>query len=296
MHNSDLDTSISSDYQKLKDILSTFSLESFNSKADIERYVHTFEIDAICTQVAADSANNPHTHLKRTVMASQDKPFEPEYSDLCRLHYLALTRKPVNVLEFGSGFSTLVFAHAMQVLSKHFHGFAHENFRADKLFHTYSIEEEQRFLDVTKQRLSPQQQEHVSLSRSSVELIQHDNRFATVYSKLPDISPDFIYLDGPSLFGTTNEINGFSMTNQCRMPMSADILRVEFFLEPGTLILVDGRTANARFLRAYLKRDWAYMHDPIGDIHYFELQEDALGKINATKLAFCLNNKWLIQP
>lgn len=294
MHNQVLDTSISPNYQKLKDKLSKFSLSSFNAKADIERYVQAFEIDTICTQIAADSANNPHSELKRTVMASQDKPFEPEYGDLCRLHYLTLTRKPINVLEFGSGFSTLIFANAMEILSEHFQHFAQKHFRADKLFHTFSIEEEQRFLDVTKQRLSLQQQEHVSLSRSSVELIQHDNRFATVYSKLPDISPDFIYLDGPSLFGTTSEINGFSMTNQCRMPMSADILRVEFFLEPGTLILVDGRTANARFLRAYLKRDWAYMHDPIGDIHYFELQEEALGKINATKLAFCLNNKWLV--
>ena len=76
--------------------------------------------------------------------------------------------------------------------------------------------------------------------------------------------------------------------------MSADILRFEFFLEPGTLILIDGRTANARFLKAYLRRNWAYLHDPAGDIHYFELQEEPLGPFNKAKLDFCLNGKWLL--
>ena len=70
------------------------------------------------------------------------------------------------------------------------------------------------------------------------------------------------------------------------MPMSADILRVEFFLEPGTLILVDGRTANVRFLKSYLRRNCAYLHDPIGDIHYVELQEEPLGPFNQLNLAF----------
>ena len=78
------------------------------------------------------------------------------------------------------------------------------------------------------------------------------------------------------------------------MPMSADILRFEFFLEPGTLILVDGRTANARFLKSYLRRGWNYKHDSIGDVHYFELNEDPLGKYNKLKLEFCLDNDWLI--
>jgi hypothetical protein len=78
------------------------------------------------------------------------------------------------------------------------------------------------------------------------------------------------------------------------MPMAADILRMEFFLESGTLILVDGRTANARLLKAFLKRQWAYTHDRHSDIHLFELQEPPLGKINAKKLEFCLANAWLI--
>ena len=43
-----------------------------------------------------------------------------------------------------------------------------------------------------------------------------------------------------------------------RMPMAADILAFERFLLPGTLIVVDGRGANARFLKTNLQRNWEY--------------------------------------
>ncbi len=61
--------------------------------------------------------------------------------------------------------------------------------------------------------------------------------------------------------------------------MSTGILRVEFFLEPGTLIQVDDRTANVRFLKSYLRRKWVHLHDPLGDAHRFELQEEPLGPL-----------------
>jgi hypothetical protein len=182
----------------------------------------------------------------------------------------------------------------MRTLREYFGTWAMENIRAEAPFHVYSVEEEQAFLEITIARLGSLLAPFATVSRSSVNVLIHDDRVATVYSKLPNISPDLIYLDGPSQFATTQEVNGFTFTSKARMPMSADILRFEFFLEPGTLILVDGRTANARFLKAYLRRNWAYSHDPAGDIHYFELQEEPLGPFNKRKLEFCLNGKWLL--
>ncbi len=280
-------------YADIEGHLKQFSLDSFNDPAAVARYLQIFPLDKLCRQIEADRLESKHSALARTVAASQEKPFEPEYDDLCRLHYVALRKKAINILEFGSGFSTVILAEALQRLEQRFGDYARSNFRVDKSFHVYSVEEEQRFLDITRNRLSALS-DYATVNRSSVEMILHDNRIATIYHSLPDICPDFIYLDGPSLFGTTAELNGFTLNNQCRMPMSADILRIEFFLEPGTFILVDGRTANARFLRAYLKRNWAYRHDPIGDIHYFELQEAPLGPVNQRKLAFCLDQHWLL--
>ena len=76
------------------------------------------------------------------------------------------------------------------------------------------------------------------------------------------------------------------------MPMAADILSFEHFLQPGTLIIVDGRTANARFLKCNLQRNWAYFYSPEWDQNFFELQEDPLGIYNKTMLEHCLGEAY----
>ncbi len=72
-----------------------------------------------------------------------------------------------------------------------------------------------------------------------------------------DINPDFIYLDGPDQFNAEGSYNGLSTRHKDFMPMSSDILIFEHFLNPGTIILVDGCTANARFLQKKLAKKLA---------------------------------------
>ena len=292
--NTFLQSNISRNFSPISEFIEKFSVSCFHSKEKIAEYVSYFKLDEVCRSQEVDKKLSQNIRMERTVSPFEEKPFEAEYDDLVRLHYLVLKRKALTTLEFGSGYSTAILAHAKQILASHFEEWAIRNIRVEHPFHVYAIEEEQRFLEITQSRLG-ELSNYASVSRSSVDMILYDNRIASVYSKLPNVSPDFIYLDGPSQFATNAEINGFSFANKCRMPMSADILRFEFFLEPGTLILVDGRTANARFLKAYLRRNWLYEHDPIGDIHYFELDEPPLGKFNQVKLEFCLDEKWLLK-
>ena len=73
-----------------------------------------------------------------------------------------------------------------------------------------------------------------------------------------------------------------------RLPMSADILAFEHFLLPRTLIVVDGRTANARFLKTNLQRNWDYYHSEEYDQHFFELKEAPIGIYNKRQIEFCL--------
>lgn len=285
---------MAADFRKTEESLKQFDLYSFSDAAKVDEYCDLFGIRDACVELEADRVESGTSALMRSVSAAEAKPFAPKWADLCRLHWLQLSRKMLNVLELGSGYSTAVLAHGARTLHGHFAGWAAANLRLETPFHVFSVEEEQRFLEITQARLGEALAPHVTLSRSSVEMILFDERIATVYATLPNVSPDFIYLDGPSQFATTQTLNGFSFSSPARMPMSADILRFEFFLEPGTLILVDGRTANARFLRHYLKRNWAYRHDTEGDVHYFELQEAPLGKYNERKLAFCLGGRWLL--
>ena len=75
--------------------------------------------------------------------------------------------------------------------------------------------------------------------------------------------------------------------------MSADVLSIEYFLLPGTMIIIDGRTANARFLKNNLQRDWSYQHFIDQDYHLFELVEEPLGLLNRVELewkSYNMNN------
>ena len=108
------------------------------------------------------------------------------------------------------------------------------------------------------------------------------------YKNLPNICPDLIYLDGPDQFSPAGDVRGVNTRNPDRLPMSADILAIENFLLPGTLIVVDGRTANSRFLKANLQRNWYYHHSYKYDQHYFELLEKPLGIYNKKQIDFCL--------
>lgn len=276
-----------------------FALDDFDDTAAAARYIEAFGLRDLCRALDVDGApaptNIPDTGNAKPPTAFETKPYEPVYADLARLHFLCLKRKALTVLEFGSGYSTVVMADAMARLHNRFAPWAARNLRVDDPFHVHAVEEAHRFVEITRQRLhAASVEDRASVRHSSVEIHLHDSRLSTVYSKLPNVAPDLIYLDGPSQYATAQEINGLSFASKARMPMSSDILRFEFLLEPGALIVVDGRTANARFLQAYLRRNWAYRHLPHGDIHLFELQESPLGKYNHRKLEFCLDQTWLL--
>jgi hypothetical protein len=117
-------------------------------------------------------------------------------------------------------------------------------------------------------------------------MTQWNGRIATEFKTLPLVNSDFIYLDGPDQFDVLGDVNGISTRHKDMLPMACDILKIEHFLTPGTILVVDGRTANARFLHANLQRDWDYEHHIEEDRHVFTLVEAPLGKHNANQLRF----------
>ena len=68
--------------------------------------------------------------------------------------------------------------------------------------------------------------------------------------------------------------------------MSCDILKIEFYLIPGTILLVDGRKANVEFLIKNFKRNWKYKYLKEIDQHLFFLDEKPWGKKNLQLLKF----------
>lgn len=224
---------------------------------------------------------------------SSDIVIPPDAVDLARLHWLVMQRKVTTVLEIGVGFSTTVLADAISRNKEQHHEFVSQHLRRGNAFEIHSVDAHSNFIDMTRDRMAEHLKPYVSFCQSNVKMSEFEGRICTYFDRLPNICPDLIYLDGPDQFAVKNDVRGISTAADDRLPMSADLLSIEHFLLPGTLIVVDGRAANARFLNRNFQRDWHYVHDKEGDVHLFELRETPLGRVNAKQIEFCLGPEWI---
>ena len=211
-------------------------------------------------------------------------PYSAELDDLIRLHYLVTSRKVITVLEIGVGNSTIVLDHALEQNKLKYGDFVKKNLRRSNPFECHSVDNNEHWIDITK--LNNPSLKNVTFHYCPCHVTTFNQRICTLYDNLPNIVPNLIYLDAPDQFSPTGDVNGISTRNPDRLPMSADILTFEHFLHPGTLIVVDGRTANARFLKINLQRKWKYRHFEKFDQSIFYLDEKPLGKYNREQLRF----------
>ena len=218
-------------------------------------------------------------------------PYLIEYDDLIRLHHLVISRKVTTILEFGVGKSTLVFNHALNHNKLLHTDFVHSQLRRSNPFECHSLDNSMDWIKSTEETYP--NLENIHYHFSNLETSTFNDRICTFYSHLPNICPDFIYLDAPDQFSSEGSVRGISTRHTDRMPMSADILAIENFLLPGTLIVVDGRTANAIFLRNNFQRNWQHIYSEEFDQHFFELQEQPLGPYNKKQIEYCLGADWL---
>lgn len=208
-------------------------------------------------------------------------PFPPVAEDLARLHRLIRKRKAFTVLEFGSGLSTIVMADALSKNKADFLAIEEKpELRNRFMFQIFSVESDKQWIEHSQSNFPKHLLEHVNFHYSAIKIDTFNGRICHFYDNLPDIVPDFIYLDGPNPKDVKGNVNG--MTFQCdeRTVMAADLLLMESILLPGTFILVDGRTNNARFLKNNFQRNFEMSWDKDDDITSFELKEERLGKYN----------------
>jgi hypothetical protein len=208
-------------------------------------------------------------------------PFPPEPADLVRLHKLIRQRKCFTVLEFGVGYSTVVMADALQKNQSDWDKLPQKpEVRNHFMFHLFSVDSSEYWIESIKNRIPEHLNSRVNIQFSEVEIGTFNGQLCHYYKKIPDIVPDFIYLDGPSPKDVKGDIHGLSFQCDERTVMAGDLLLMESTFLPGTFILVDGRTNNARFLENNFKRKYRIKWDKIKDITTFELREERLGKYN----------------
>lgn len=258
-------------------------------KEDVDDYLQRCGLDLLLDPNAENLPREDPDFVERGNTAA----LGPQWSDLVTLHRLIRRRRVTTILEFGCGWSTLVMAHALRMNREEFGGAVGASLRRNNPFEIHSVDDMPEFIEVARGRLPEDLTGLVTFLRSEVCMTTFADRICTEYHAIPNISPDLIYLDAPSQDSALGSVSGITTAHPDRVPMSCDILKIEHFLLPGTLLVVDGRTANARFLRSNFQRHWNHEHDTEGDVHYFELVEQPLGRYNQAQIEFCLGSQWL---
>ncbi len=257
-------------------------------KKESEKFIEDFFIKKGLKSLVIESK-------KKTILnnkLSSKKTFSPELKDLYRLYKFIILNNRTTIMEFGSGWSSLIFNLALNDLKKK-NSKKKKLLRRKNLFELFILENNKKYLSISKNRiknynniLKIKNPIKVNYNFSEVKMTLFENRISTYYQKLPLCNPDFIYLDGPDQFNIKGEINGISTRHLDFMPMSCDILKLENFYIPGTIIICDGRAANAKFLKDNFRRKWKYKNDKINDQHIFVLVDQSLGKLNDLLLDF----------
>ena len=232
--------------------------------------------------------------LNETVDPYNEIPFAPEFDDLARLHYITLNRKVTTILEFGVGKSSIIFSDALRTNKEKWFSYTSKNLRKSNLYECYTFNNNNQWINECRLKTPSElvSNNFVLFHKAELNTSTFNGKVCTFFDPIPNISPDLIYLDAPDQFSPKGDIKGISTRHSDRMPMSGDILLFEHFLQPGTLIIVDGRTANARFLKSNFQRDWAYYYEKDWDQHFFELQEDPIGVYNKKQIQHCLGNEF----
>lgn len=205
--------------------------------------------------------------------------FAPQLADLVRLHRLVRSRMAATVLEFGVGFSTVIVADALQKNEADFAALKEKpRLRNSKPFHLYAVDASRHWIAETRKRIPAGLSKRVTLSHSGVEAGTYRDQLCHYYKRLPNVVPDFIYLDGPSPKDVKGSVRGLDFSIDERTVMAADILLMESTLLPGAFIIVDGRVNNARFLERNFKRNFVHSYSAADDITTFTLDEPPLGR------------------
>jgi len=218
-------------------------------------------------------------------------PYPIEIDDLIRLHYLIRTRKVITVLEFGVGKSTVIFDNALEQNKIEYQDKVKKDLRVLNAFECHSLDNNKDWIENTKKEFP--KLKNVTFNYSECEMNLFMSKICCSYKKLPSILPDFIYIDAPDQHSIKGSVNGISTKNSDLPVMSSDVLLIENFLMPGTLVVVDGRGANSQFLKNNLQRNWIYNYNEEYDQHFFELCEKPIGIFNYRKIDFCLGKKWI---
>ena len=207
-------------------------------------------------------------------------PYLPDLEDIIRLHFFTKMRNVTTILELGVGYSTIAMADALLVNKKKISQKDIKKIRRDNLFEIHTVDTDRKYIDITKKKLKNNNQVNFYYSKASTVLF--NGRVCARFNKLPNVTPDLIYVDGPCFMHVEGSVFGINMRHKDRTLVSCDILSIEHLLIPGTIIIWDGQKNNVNFFKKNTIRNWKIYED--NKIFIAELNEKSLGAYNDNHL------------
>lgn len=175
--------------------------------------------------------------IARLLKNRPSSAYAPYWEDLWFLYRLVRKLKPRCVLEFGAGCSTVVLAKAI-----------YDNRNGG---HLYSVDASEYWAKTTWKLMPERLKSITTCSHSEMVAANFGGIMAMRHAQRPDVSPDFIFLDGPD-FQDFKQLGAISA--------ACDPVDLEPRFTPGFCMVVDGRTENTKFLREHLKKDYVVSH------------------------------------
>jgi hypothetical protein len=154
------------------------------------------------------------------------------------------------VLEIGVGCSTLVLAEAVA---------------RNKVGHVFTVDASRHWIAVTQRDTPARLRDFITFVHSPLESLTYGGELCSRYTNLPDVMPDFLYLDAPSNSDIPDWPKG-------RPEHAVDPVLIESKLQPGFCMIVDARQANVAFLKRCLRRTYDVWHHDIFKITRFDLR------------------------
>jgi hypothetical protein len=115
----------------------------------------------------------------------------PKFAELLSLYDVVVERQPQTIFEFGSGWSTYIFAKALADVEQRYGG--------DRPAKVFAFESDRQWFEHTQNVLPDYLSPYCEVIHSPIEESPSKQPTLLNYTNIPDEAPDMVYIDGPVL-------------------------------------------------------------------------------------------------
>ena len=171
------------------------------------------------------------TIFQNIKIPKSDFLIKPDFVDLMNLYKLVLKYKPKNVVEVGSGYSTIIILKALQSISKKY------NFKT--LF--YSMEQDEDYLNKMKRFFNEEDKKILKFVKTDLVIEEIENERVSICKNFPNIEVNMYYED---------------RADNPDYKIAGDSYKIEKYMPKEYLICVDGMQDTVNYLKKNLKRKY----------------------------------------